>query len=114
MSNWRKLIIGIFILVLLSPIGIILPAFLNAGEAWGEWGPEELKEMIGYIPKGLEKLSSLAKPLLPDYNIKGWEDKDLLYQSIGYIISGAVGVLIVIFVTYIIAGWGIKKKDKDE
>ncbi len=113
MSNWKRLFIGILILVLLSPIGIILPTLFNAGSAWGEWGPEELKEMVGYVPRGIEKLSSLAKPLFPDYNIKGWEDKDILYQSVGYVVSGVVGVLVVILITYVIGRWSVKKKKNE-
>lgn len=92
----------IILLVILSPLGIVVPYLLNAGSAWGEWGPEEIKELIGYVPSGLEKLSDLGKPLFPDYNLKGWEEKSLTYQSIGYIISGLVGIGIVVGVTLLL------------
>lgn len=99
MRNLWKII---FIMIILSPLGIILPYLLNAGSAWGEWGPEELKELIGYVPEGLEKLSSLGKPIFPDYNLKIWENGSLLHQSLGYIISGFVGVGIVVLVSYLL------------
>ncbi|MGB9681433.1 MAG: PDGLE domain-containing protein [bacterium] len=92
----------IILLVILSPLGIIIPYLVKAGSAWGEWGPDEIKELIGYVPAGLERLSSLGRPLLPDYNLKGWEGKPLTYQSIGYIISGLIGVGIVAGVAFLI------------
>lgn len=109
----RKLWKIIFILVILSPLGIIIPYLFNAGSAWGEWGPEELKELIGYVPQGLEKLSSLSKPIFPDYNLKIWEEGSLLHQSLGYIISGFVGVGIVVLITYLL-GKVLAKKDNHE
>jgi hypothetical protein len=85
----------IILLVILSPLGIIVPYLVKAGSAWGEWGPEEIKNLIGYVPAGLERLSSLWNPILPDYNFKGWEEKPLLHQSVAYIVSGFIGVFIV-------------------
>jgi hypothetical protein len=65
MKVTTKLWIGLGALALLSPIGVILPAKLKAGPAWGEWGAGELKGLVGYVPKGLEKLSSLWNALMP-------------------------------------------------
>lgn len=106
----RKLWIIILILIILSPLGIILPYIFNSGDAWGEWEPEDLKELIGYIPEGLEKLSSLGKPLFPDYNLKIWENGNLLQQSLGYIITGLVGTGIVILVVYLLGKIVIKNE----
>jgi len=92
----------IILLVILSPLGIIIPYFLKAGSAWGEWGPEELKELIGYVPTGLERLSSLGKPLFPDYNFKGWEEMPLIHQSISYIVTGFIGIGIVAGITFLL------------
>uniref|UniRef100_A0A7C3MPX9 Cobalamin biosynthesis protein n=1 Tax=Dictyoglomus thermophilum TaxID=14 RepID=A0A7C3MPX9_DICTH len=102
MYKTKKLFIGIFILVLLSPLGILLPYFFRAGSAWGEWGPDELKEMIGYVPKDLERLSSFWNPVFPDYNLKSWIEKGLFYEILGYLITGLIGTAIVIIVTYLI------------
>lgn len=109
----RKLWKGIIILAILSPLGIILPYIFNAGAAWGEWGPEELKELIGRVPEGLEKLSNLGKPLFPDYNLKIWEDGNLLQQSLGYIITGLIGIGIVSLVAYVLGKLAIKNKKNE-
>jgi hypothetical protein len=92
----------IVLLVIISPVGLILPYMFKAGSAWGEWSSEEIKELVGYIPAGLEKLSSLWNPILPDYNFKGWEERSILHQSIAYIVSGLIGVAIVSAVTILI------------
>lgn len=109
----RKLWKIIIILVIASPLGIILPYIFNAGEAWGEWGPKEIKELIGYVPQGLEKLSNLSKPLFPDYNLKIWEEGGLLEQSIGYIITGLIGVGIVSLVAYFLGRLALRTKKNE-
>ena len=92
MKTTTKLGIGVGILAVLSPIGLILPALFKAGSAWGEWGSNEIKGLIGYIPNGLEKLTSLWTAIFPDYSFSGWEDKGLGSQSFAYIISAIVGI----------------------
>ena len=61
-----KLWIGIGLLAILSPIGLLLPAHFNAGAAWGEWGKDEIQKLVGYIPEGLNKLTSFWRAPLPD------------------------------------------------
>ncbi len=91
--KFKKLWIGILILILLSPIGLILPELLRSTAAWGEWGIDEIEKVAGYMPQGLKKLSELWKAPIPDYSISGW--KGFLKGSIAYYISGIVGVGIV-------------------
>ncbi len=38
----RNLWIGLLVLAALSPLGIIIPRWLGAGGAWGEWSIEKL------------------------------------------------------------------------
>jgi cobalt/nickel transport protein len=92
MKTTTKLWIGLGILVVLSPIGLYLPDKLKAGSAWGEWGADEVKNLVGYIPSGLEKLSSLWNALLPDYAFKGWENKGLGHLSLAYVVSAIIGI----------------------
>lgn len=92
MTTTRKLLIGIGILALLSPLGLILPEYFGAGNAWGEWGNDELKKLVGYVPEGLANLSSIWKALLPDYSFRGTEGKGLGHQSLGYVFSAIIGV----------------------
>jgi cobalt/nickel transport protein len=92
MKITTKLWIGLGMLIVLSPLGLLLPEHFKAGAAWGEWGIDEIKELAGYVPKGLEKLAQLWNAPLPDYAVKGWEGKGLSHLSFAYIISAIVGM----------------------
>lgn len=96
MKLTSKLWIGVIILAVLSPLGLLLPEYFEAGDAWGEWGPETLKELVGYIPRGFEKLSSLWNAPVPDYTFKGWEESGLGSLSFAYIISAVIGIIVVV------------------
>ncbi len=105
----KKLWIGLFILALLTPLGIILPERFNSGGAWGEWGPEELEKLIGYVPEGLKKLSELWKAPVPDYNFGG-EGSSMTVQVISYIASGVLGILAVGLLIYVISRLTIRNE----
>jgi cobalt/nickel transport protein len=92
MKTTTKLWIGLGILAVVSPIGLYLPDKLKAGSAWGEWGADKMKGLVGYVPAGLQKLSSLWKAVIPDYAFKGWEDKGPGHLSFAYIISALAGI----------------------
>jgi hypothetical protein len=106
-----KFWMGMLILIILSPLGLILPQYFKASGAWGEWGIDEMKELVGYIPKGLEKLSTFWSAPLPDYTFKGWEDKPIAALSFAYIISAVLGILLVVLIVLLL-GKAILKKDK--
>ncbi|MBI5696880.1 MAG: cobalamin biosynthesis protein [Nitrospirae bacterium] len=89
----KKLWIGLGIMALLTPLGIYLPEKFGAGDAWGEWGTDTLKEMLGYVPAGLEKLSRLWSAPLPDYTT-GAEGASTAVQYVTYIASGLIGIAI--------------------
>ena len=111
MKTVTKFWIGIAILIILSPLGLILPEHFKAGSAWGEWGADEMQKLVGYIPQGLEKLSSFWNAPMPDYAFKGWEEKGLPHLSFAYIISAAVGVGIIIVIVFAIGKILAKKDD---
>lgn len=111
MKTATKLWIGLGILIILSPLGIFLPEYFKAGAAWGEWGIDEIQKLVGYIPKGLEKLSGLWNAPVPDYAFKGWEEKGLGHMSFAYIISAIVGIGIVVLVIMCIGKLLAKKGD---
>lgn len=90
----KRLVLGLFVMALLSPLGVLLPVWFEAGDAWGEWGEDTLKEMLGYVPEGLRKYAGLWKAPLPDYSFGG-ESSPLAFQSFAYIVSGVLGVLFV-------------------
>ncbi|HXX57567.1 MAG TPA: hypothetical protein VEI96_06165 [Thermodesulfovibrionales bacterium] len=101
-KSQKRLWVGLFVLALLTPLGIILPERFKAGGAWGEWGPEELEKLIGYVPEGLRKLSDLWKAPVSDYNFGG-DGASMTIQAISYVASGIIGILAVGLVIYVIS-----------
>lgn len=110
MKTITKLWMLIGILVIFVPIGLILPEQFKAGAAWGEWGSEEIKVLIGYIPRGLEKLASLWSAPIPDYAFKGWDGKGLSALSLAYIASAILGVAVVVGLSFLIGKFLGKKE----
>lgn len=111
MKITTKLWIGIVILIILSPLGLILPEHFKAGAAWGEWGVEEIKELAGYVPKGLESLSGIWNAPIPDYAFRGWEEKGLPHLSVAYIISAIIGIALTVLLILLIGKFLVKKND---
>ncbi len=103
MKTITRFWVGIAVLIVLSPLGLILPDHFKAGSAWGEWGADEVQKLVGYVPKGLEKLGSLWSAPIPDYAFKGWEKKPLAGLSIAYITSAVIGILACITVVFLLA-----------
>lgn len=97
----KKLWTGLLIMALLSPLGILIPALFNSGGAWGEWGTEALESLIGYMPEGMKKYSGIWNAPVPDYSIAG-EGGSMAAQSLYYIASGVLGMLLVISLIYLI------------
>ncbi|MDD5096963.1 MAG: cobalamin biosynthesis protein [Candidatus Omnitrophica bacterium] len=104
-----KIWIFIGILIVLSPLGLLLPEHFKAGAAWGEWGVDEIQKLVGYIPQGLAKLSSIWSAPIPDYAFKGWEGKPLISLSLAYVFSASLGVLICVGVVFILGKFLTKK-----
>jgi cobalt/nickel transport system permease protein len=70
-------------LCLLSPLGL-----LAAGDAWGEWAPEDVQAQVGYMPLGLSRLATVWSAAWPDYALPGTS------EATGYILAAIVGVSI--------------------
>lgn len=92
----RNLAIGLVALIILAPLGL-----LAVGETFGEWGNEELLEKIGYVPSGLDGLSSLWSAPMPDYALPGIGES-MTMASAAYILSAVIGVVICAGLLYII------------
>jgi hypothetical protein len=84
----KNFAIGLALLIILAPLGL-----LAVGETFGEWGPEEVKEKLGFVPPGLEQLSSLWSAPMPDYSLPGIGDS-MTAASAAYILSAVLGVVI--------------------
>jgi hypothetical protein len=98
----KRLCIGLLIMALLTPLGILLPEKFKAEEAWGEWGVEKLQKVLGYVPEGLKKLADFWKAPIPDYNFGG-EGASMTLQAISYIASGLLGIGVCAFVVFMVS-----------
>jgi len=98
----KKLWLGLAAMAILSPLGIYLPEKFGAGDAWGEWGSDTLKNMLGYLPEGLKKLADIWKAPVPDYNVGG-EGASFGSQALSYIGSAILGAAVVALVLYLVS-----------
>ena len=105
MKTTAKLWTGVAILAILSPIGLLLPAKLKAGSAWGEWGTDEMAKLVGYVPAGLQKLSSLWNAAFPDYAFKNGG-----HPGLAYLFSALLGIGLCVAVTWLLARLLAKKR----
>ncbi len=110
MKTTSKLRTGLFVLALISPLGLYLPQRLKAGDAWGEWGGDTLKDLVGYLPAGFEKLSALWNAPMPDYAFRGWEEKGLGALASAYVISALIGLTAVYFIMVGLGKWWTRGK----
>ncbi|MHB0912924.1 MAG: PDGLE domain-containing protein [Armatimonadota bacterium] len=113
MKTTTKLWIGLLALIMLSPLGLILPAKLGAGSAWGEWSAEEIRNLVGYVPSGMSKLCEFWKAPMPDYAFSGQDSAPMHALNISYIIAGVVGVAIVAALT-ILVGKALARRENNE
>jgi cobalt/nickel transport system permease protein len=95
----KMLLIVLIILIIAAPIGL-----LAIGTAYGEWGLEELQDLLGYTPAGIEQWQNFWTSLFPDYSVAN------LDPNIGYWISAVVGVGLIFGVLLVI--WKIKVKQE--
>jgi cobalt/nickel transport protein len=98
----KRILVILLSLCLLTPIGILLPQYFNAGDAWGEWSAQTVNELVGYIPKGLEKYADLYKAPVPDYSINR-DNSSIVHQSGYYLVSGILGATVTYIVMLIIS-----------
>jgi cobalt/nickel transport protein len=93
----KKDIIGWLVLILITPLGL-----LAKGAAWGEWGLNELKQKIGFIPQGTSRYSFIVKNFLADYSIPGF-NKNFCQSALGYIFTAVIGVSVILLVFWLAA-----------
>jgi cobalt/nickel transport protein len=98
----KKVLITMIVLCLMTPVGILLPMFFNAGDAWGEWSAQTMKDLVGYVPEGLAKYSDGWKAPLNDYTLST-KDTSVVHQSGYYIVSGIIGATTTFIVMLLIS-----------
>jgi len=80
------------VLIAATPLGL-----LATGTAWGEWGADEIADIVtngsalGYTPEGLAKGWAL-EPIMPDYALEG------MNEVMAYILSALIGVALLIII----------------
>jgi len=103
----KKLLVGLLIMALISPIGILLPKKFRAGAAWGEWDNDKIERLIGYVPEGMKRIGGIWKAPVRDYNFGG-ANAPLVTQSLYYIISVFLGIIVAVSVVYLISRLFVK------
>jgi cobalt/nickel transport system permease protein len=93
---------GFVALAVVAPLGLVAPGF-----AYGEGGAEDLKAAFGYVPSGLQDLSSIFAAPLSGYNLPlpffSEANAPLWHAGVGYEIAGVLGILAVGGLTYAVA-----------
>jgi cobalt/nickel transport system permease protein len=98
----RWLWVGLAVLALLVPIGLLAP-----GTAWGEWSAGEIAQQPGVtaVPQGLQTLGSLWNAPL-----SGYDAPQLGNSNAGYILSAMVGVILITIVVWLFAQLLLSRK----
>ncbi|MBQ9058195.1 MAG: cobalt transporter CbiM [Atopobiaceae bacterium] len=79
-------------LIVACPLGLIA-----TGDAWGEWGLEDLAQMVGYEPAGLASGWEWSA-FMPDYSVGA------LPEWVGYIVSAIIGTALLVIIFRLAAG----------
>ncbi len=98
----KKLWLGLCVLAILSPLGIILPEKFGAGGAWGEWGADALEKLLGYVPEGLKKTADIWTAPIRSYSFGG-EEAALSVKIVSYIVSAFIGIALACIIVLIIS-----------
>lgn len=86
-------------LICLTPLGL-----LATGTAWGEWGSDEIAEVVsggsalGYTPEGMTNGFSFAA-LMPDYTVSG------VPEIVSYVFSALLGVAVLVILFKIVGSF---------
>src|SRR5512146_3304985 len=113
MTTTKKLWIGIGILVLLSPLGLVLPALFGSQGAWGEWGIHQIEKLVGYVPEGMKRLAGRWKAPLPEYAVPG-QGQGPAGSGLGYVLSGIIGIAATAGFVYRLTKLLARKGDSNE
>jgi len=102
MTTIKKLWVGIAVLALLSPLGLILPSLFRSEGAWGEWNLEKIEGLVKFVPLGMKKIAGIWKAPMPDYTVPG-QRTGLVGESLGYVCTAIIGVALAAGIMYLLA-----------
>lgn len=94
-GSLKPLWIAMAVLAVLTPVGLIA-----SGTPWGEWGKDELINLIGYVPAGKEKYGEIWKGFVPDYSLPRMSG---LPEPFVYMLSALLGSALLVAAVY---AWG--------
>lgn len=97
----KALYIIIGILILATPLGL-----LAKGTAWGEWGTDEIKKLIGFVPKGMKNGVNYNSPMA-DYSIQNMK------EYFGYILSAVIGVIVIAIIIKVLGKLIFNRRQKE-
>ncbi len=103
MREYRPLLAALAVMALLTPAGIYLPELLKGGAAWGEWGVGEIRKLVGYAPREMERTADAWKAPLPGYSLPRHADDPPRHRGLAYALSAFVGVAACGGAAYIVA-----------
>lgn len=105
-KRYRAMLIPLAVLVVLTPLGLIA-----TGTAWGEWGTDEIRKMLGYIPKGFASMADRWHALLPDYGLPfgGGQAASIA----GYILSAIIGMAVIAGLIILTSAFIMKAQKKN-
>lgn len=116
-----RIALVLVMLVLLSPLGLIIPAHFHAGSAWGEWSSQEIQRITakfspshqGYVPPGLSQAEQHGwHAPLPGYALPGDANAQPAMLQRSYILAGVVGVMLIGLLSLIIMRIFARKDDE--
>ncbi|HEX3039749.1 MAG TPA: cobalt transporter CbiM [Caproiciproducens sp.] len=107
-QRYKPVLLPFAALILLTPFGL-----LATGTAFGEWSTEEIKAQLGYIPQGITAAADWWNSLLPDYTVPALGE-GRFGAAAGYVLSAAIGVLLIAALIFLTSKMVVKEQDKKE
>lgn len=92
MKEYRPLLVALAVMALVTPVGIYFPEIMKAGAAWGEWGVDEVRTLVGYAPREMQRSGDAWKAPLPGYALRGGAKAPTRRRGLWYVLSAFVGV----------------------
>jgi len=90
--RWLVALVAVFVAAV--PLGLIA-----SGGAFAEWDKGELRQKLGYVPKGFARLGGHWHGLLPDY---GWSGASGAWLVVSYVVSALVGVAVLTAIVWML------------
>ncbi len=103
MREYRPFLAALAVMALLTPVGLYIPEITKAGRAWGEWGVHEVRALVGYTPREMERSANAWKAPLPDYSLPGEGSAPLKRRSLSYVLSAIAGIAACGGLAYLVA-----------